>query len=312
MFANPAIEANAQPHIAAAVLLGLASAACYAASVVVQQRHASRQVVGDGALVLRLFRNPGFWLAPAATLVGALLHVGALALGPLSVVQPLGVSELLLALPLGAVLAGRRVSRFEWLGAAAVAVGLSAVLAVAAHDAPKGHLELAPLALALAELAVATLVVSLLALAARLRGPAVPVLRAAAAATAFADASAMARVALTGAAAFPLAMSLAALSGTVGFALAPLAYRDGGLGAPLATQILVDPLVAVALGIGLLGEPIALTAARSVLVVLGLIVTAGGISVLAPHGRAEAGQAPRPVDHPGARARRELVALAAA
>ena len=45
----------------------------------------------------------------------------------------------------------------------------------------------------------------------------------------------------------------------VGIALAQHAYRDGGLGAPLATLTLVDPLSAGALGVLLLGETLNLT-----------------------------------------------------
>lgn len=282
MFAVPALAPSvgspAQPHIGAAVLLGLASAGCYATSVAVQHRYAARQAGRDATLVLRLLRHPGYWLSPAATFIGSLLHVAALSMGPLCLVQPLGVSELLIALPLGAALAGRVVTRTEWLGAAAVALGLTAVVAIAPHRA--GAPRLSALQLGLAELGVVVFVLTLLVLSGRLRGAAAPVALAAGAASCFANSSAMARIALTGAGPLPLAASMAVLCGAAGFGLAQLAYRDGGLGVPLATQMLVDPLVAVTLGLVLLGERIALSPLGGALALAGLIGTAVGITVL--------------------------------
>jgi len=49
------------------------------------------------------------------------------------------------------------------------------------------------------------------------------------------------------------------------------------LGAPLATLILVDPPVAVVIGVTVLGEPFPLTPARVVIAAFGLIVTTTGI-----------------------------------
>ena len=53
-----------------------------------------------------------------STLAGASLHVVALKFGPLTLVQPLGVSALVMALPLGAWFNDRRVLRAEWIAAA--------------------------------------------------------------------------------------------------------------------------------------------------------------------------------------------------
>ena len=264
--------------VGAAVVLAVASTGCYAASAVLQEREASRQDAGGAALLRRLARRPWWWLAVAATVAGAVLHVAALALGPLSLVQPFGVLTLVLALPLGRVLGGPPVTGREWRGATVIVIGLGAVLAVLPHRAPSSHL---PLALVLgAVVAVAAVVVVLAVVAAWIPGRAAPVVRAAAAATCFGFASGMARTAVIGAIWFPIGGALAVLGAGAGLGLAQLAYRTGGLGAPLATQILVDPVVAVLIGVILLGEPVHETPTRAVVGVLGLAATTAGIWIL--------------------------------
>ena len=64
------------------------------------------------------------------------LHVGALKYGTLTLVQPLGALTLVAAVPLGARVAGRRVSAVEWRGTALTLIGLSALLVTASGPAP--------------------------------------------------------------------------------------------------------------------------------------------------------------------------------
>jgi hypothetical protein len=228
---------------------------------------------------LRLARQPVWWLAVGATIAGALLHVLALALGPLNVVEPPGVTTLAFALPLGAVLARRSVGRVEWLAAAAVMLGVATMVAVAPTQAPVSYL---PLARSCTQVGgAAGVVLGLLVLAWLLRGPVVPVIRAAAAATCFGTAAVIARVTVTGLVAFPIGAPLAVGAAMSGFVVAQLAYREGGLGAPLATLILVDPLVGVTSGAILLNQPLALSTVHATLGMLGLAVTALGIGTLA-------------------------------
>jgi hypothetical protein len=262
-------------HSSAGVAIGLAllSTGCYAVSAVLQEREASRAAV-DGAL-WQLARRPWWCLAVLAAGVGALLHIVALAFGPLSLVQPVGVMTLVLALPLGARVAGRWVTRREWLAAAVVTGGLATVLAVLPHSAHRAHLSSTVLWVGTG--AVGVLVLALLVLAVCLSGRAKPVLRAAAAATCFGFASGMARAAAIGSASLTMSVGLAIVGAAAGLVLAQLAYRTGGLGAPLATQILIDPLVAVAVGIALLHEPVLLTPVRIAVGLIGFGATAGGI-----------------------------------
>jgi len=143
------------------------------------------------------------------------------------------------------------------------------------HSAHRAHLSSTVLWVGTG--AVGVLVLALLVLAVCLSGRAKPVLRAAAAATCFGFASGMARAAAIGSASLTMSVGLAIVGAAAGLVLAQLAYRTGGLGAPLATQILIDPLVAVAVGIALLHEPVLLTPVRIAVGLIGFGATAGGI-----------------------------------
>jgi drug/metabolite transporter (DMT)-like permease len=266
-------------NIPLAVLAALLSTTCYAASAVLQQREASRPGTPDTGLLRQLVRRPWWWVAVLAAGSAAALHIAALSLGPLTLVQPIGVLTLVMALPLGARLSGRGVTRREWRAAVAVAGGLAAVLTAAPHHAPATKLSVLAVLATAAGLAVTLL--CLVGLAMRLPPRAAPVVRAAAAATSFGFASGMTRIAATGTAPFLIAASAAVLAAATGLGLAQLAYRRGGLGAPLATTILVDPVVAVVIGITLLKEPVLLSPWLTALGLAGLVATVGGIWALA-------------------------------
>jgi drug/metabolite transporter (DMT)-like permease len=262
-----------------AVGLAVASTGCYATSAVLQEREAARPGPEGAARLLRLLSRPMWWVAVAATVAAAGLHVAALALGPLSTVQPLGVLTLVFALPLGARWAGRVVSRREWGAAGLVVIGLVAVLIVVPQRAPPVVVGL-PTVVATAAV-LGGVAAGLFGLAAVLPERVVAVGQAAGAAICFGLASGMARLALTGAAPFPVGAVVAVLGAATGLAMAQFAYRHGGLGAPLATLILLDPLVAVVLGVTVLHEPLRVTPGLIALGLAGLISTACGIWMLA-------------------------------
>ena len=117
-----------------AVALGLLSALSFATSTVVQHRAATSAVVppGRGAalrLALRLLRTPA-WLAGQLTAAcGFTLHGLALRFGPVTLVQPLLSSGLVLTLALGALVDRRHADRplpdrRQWLAAGVVALGV--------------------------------------------------------------------------------------------------------------------------------------------------------------------------------------------
>src|SRR5947209_8587134 len=112
----------------------LGAALCYAVASVLQHQAATAeppQLSLRPSLLLKLLRRPRWLIGVGADIVAFALQVVALDRGSLVLVQPLLVSGLLFALPLGAVLEGRRMRATEWLGAAELAVGLSVFLVVA-------------------------------------------------------------------------------------------------------------------------------------------------------------------------------------
>lgn len=235
-----------------AVVLSLFSAIAYAAAAVAQERLASR---APGSGLLRLLGSGAWWGSVLLNASGALLHVVALKYGPLTVVQPLGALTLVAAVPLGARLAGRRVSGVEWRGTALTLAGLGAILVTASGPAPDDVLS-TPEALAVA--AVTAALIGMLS-----RPGARPGLRHATA-SGFASgvASALTQtvtVAATDHSAPLLSLQvvgvalLVAAFAASGLLLSQTAYR-GGLGAPLAVVTLANPLAAAVIGLVLLGE----------------------------------------------------------
>lgn len=121
-----------------AIFAALGSALLYGLGSVLQQRSAA-QVGADQSLrvslLARLVRRPQWLGGIACDLGGYALQFAALAAGELVLVQPLLVSSLLFALPLGAAVSHRSLTRREWAGALLVVGGLSSFL-VAASPAP--------------------------------------------------------------------------------------------------------------------------------------------------------------------------------
>ncbi|MER6736381.1 DMT family transporter, partial [Streptomyces puniciscabiei] len=112
--------------LALSVLLSFVSALAYAAGAIVQEQVA---VSAPGSAYLPL-RRPGWWAAMALNGLGGVLHVVALACGPLSLVQPLGALTIVFALPMAALCVGRRAGATAWRGAVMATVGLAGLLAL--------------------------------------------------------------------------------------------------------------------------------------------------------------------------------------
>ncbi|MGW5669222.1 hypothetical protein [Micromonospora sp. NPDC003776] len=234
-----------------AVALCVVSAGAYAIGALVQERVAEQPM-------WVLVRMPRWWLAVASNAFGALLHVVALRYGALTVVQALGVLTLVLAVPLGATVARRRVGRAEG-GATALAcvglVGLMALIGSTPAVALTGR-QLVGLLLVTAS--------ALVLLAGRSRLPGASGLWAATAGgTAFGVASAVTQtltvqIAGTGHTAVTRPAGITAILAVAGLNVAgvwftQLSYRHG-LAAPLALSTMANPVAAAAIGLILLGE----------------------------------------------------------
>ncbi|CAL9650841.1 hypothetical protein [Streptomyces sp. enrichment culture] len=258
-----------------AVLLSLVSACAYAAAAVAQERLASR---ASAAGPLRMLASGAWWWSVALNASAALLHVVALKYGPLTVVQPLGALTLVAAVPLGARLAGRRVSAIEWRGTGLTLLGLGALLLTASGPAPDDVLSV-PEALTVSG-ATAALIGALSWPGAR------PGLRhATASGIASGVASALTQtvtVAVTDRSGPLLSVQvigvavLVAAFATGGLLLSQTAYR-GGLGAPLAVVTLANPVAAAVIGLSLLGERLRGGAGGVALALTGAVLAAWGV-----------------------------------
>lgn len=101
-----------------AVAAALTAAWWFAVAAALQHHEAARPSsagVADPRWLRRLARRP-LWLAGvAAAGLGGALHLLALSMAPLTVVQPLGVTCLMFALPLSAALSRHRSALWSWL-----------------------------------------------------------------------------------------------------------------------------------------------------------------------------------------------------
>ncbi|MFF1813356.1 hypothetical protein ACFVXW_30295 [Streptomyces sp. NPDC058251] len=282
----------------AAVVLSLFSAVAYAAAAVAQERLASRSA---GSGTLQLLAGGAWWWSVALNASAALLHVAALKFGTLTLVQPLGALTLVAAVPLGARVAGRRVSAVEWRGTALTLIGLAALLVTASGPAPDDVLSV-PQALAVAG-TTAVLIGGLSRPGTR------PGLRHATA-SGFASgvASALTQTvtvavtdrsdSLLSAQVIVVALLVAAFAAG-GLLLSQTAYQ-GGLGAPLAVVTLANPVAAAVIGLSLLGERLQGGAAGVLLALVGAAIAAWGVVTLS-RSAPEPATPPAPLvddDHP--------------
>jgi drug/metabolite transporter (DMT)-like permease len=269
------------------IALALAAALFFAFGTVLQQR-AGLEKPSEGSsssLLLRMARRP-VWLAGiAADAFGFVAQAAALGVGRLAVVQPLLVSSVVFALPLGARLTGQRVRRLD-VGAALLVVAALVVFLTMAD--PSGGRDDAPVGDWLIAGGACVLVCVPLVLLGR-RGPAPR------------------RAAMLGVATGILFALSAALTKTVvdeldnglldviagwhlyaliavGYAsmtLNQLALNTGALAPAVATSMAFDPIVSVVLGVTVLNESLDASAPELAATLLSLVAAVAGMAVLA-------------------------------
>jgi drug/metabolite transporter (DMT)-like permease len=243
------------------IALALVAALAFSLGTVLQQREAAKSSQAEAekaGFLLKLARKPQWLAGIAADAVGFVAQAVALVAGRLAVVQPVLATSVVFSLPISARLEHKRVSRRELAAALAVTAGLGAFLV--AGD-PKGGREDAEVHAWIISGVVAIVVCALLVVAARKRPPAM-------------------RAALLGIAAgilFGLSALLTKATverfddgileviadwhlyalvvvGYASFAISQASLQTGALAAAVATQMSLDPLVSVALGVFALGE----------------------------------------------------------
>ncbi|MER5717882.1 DMT family transporter [Streptomyces sp. NPDC002132] len=266
--------------LALSVLLSLVSAVAYAAGAIVQERVAESSPAGQYAPL----RRPGWWAAVALNGSGGLLHVVALAYGPLSLVQPLGALTIVVALPMAALFVGRRAGATAWRGAIMATVGLAGLLSlVGAADAQSLNTAQRVGAAVVTGGAVAALTA---AGRAAHRHPAVrSMLLATGAGVAFGMSSVFTKTVAVdwsdGVSAGDVpSLAVIGVLATAGMLLSQASYRGAGLAAPLATLTVVNPVVAAAVGITMFGETFRYGSMGTALAMGCGVVAAGGLILL--------------------------------
>jgi glycosyltransferase involved in cell wall biosynthesis len=238
-----------------AIGLAAAGACCFAGTVHLQHRAVHRATTGREGRALGLpavrtiLRSPGWYAGIGLAGLGAVLHVLALTMAPLAVVQPIGVLTLVLTVLLARTVLTRAVLAALVMSVTGVAgfVALSAVTTSTALPAPD-----------LASAQWAVLGAAGLAVAARhARDRARCLLLALATAVLFGFTSALVRAAAVA----PLDSGLAALVVTeavaavlAGVWLLHQAYASGPAAVVAGATTIVDPLSAVLIGVFAYGE----------------------------------------------------------
>ncbi|MFJ3305089.1 DMT family transporter [Streptomyces sp. NPDC086549] len=266
--------------LALSVLLSFVSAVAYAGGAIVQEQVALSSHDARYAPV----RRPSWWAALALNGLGGLLHVVALAYGPLSLVQPLGALTIVFALPMAALFVGRRTGTTAWRGAIMATVGLAGLLSLVGTSDAQSLATAQRVAVAL--VTGGAVVALMIAGRAAHRHPAVrSVLLATASGTAFGMSSVFTKtVAVDWTDGVSLAdlpsLAVIGVFAVAGVLLSQTSYRGGGLTAPLATLTVVNPVLAAAVGITMFGETFRYGTTGTALALSCGVVAAGGLILL--------------------------------
>lgn len=269
--------------VAAAVVGGL----CLAGTGVLQQRAASKRPSQDrfSLRLVKMLARDRTWVAGIA-LAGISYGFQALALsfGPLALVQPLLISELVFAVPISMRRFDLRMGKREWAAVLMVVGGLA--VGIVSADPRQGEPVQPITAWAPALGAIALITAAALLVNRRVRGPAK------ASVFAFAGACLMglqsglydATITILGAQRFGVfahweAYALIVVSLAGGY-LVQVAFQSGPLAASSPVMDATLPLVAIGLGLGLFGEAIRTSTLGLAGGCLGLFVAVAGIALL--------------------------------
>jgi drug/metabolite transporter (DMT)-like permease len=300
--------------LAAAIPFGVASAVVYGTSIVVQhrtaQQHAGDTGQASAAGLLALARNPVWWMAIGGDVLGFLLQIIALSLGPVVVIQPLVVLMLPVSLVVSWAMGGHRPTRGDLLGVLGVLGGLGVFLALIGVPSPGRVPRPRVIGLAIGIVITAGAFVAGWATgrAQVLRGA----LYGAVAGMYFGALAVMVDAASDRISEAGFGGALSSARGTVpltgvlilgagGIVLTQMSFQVGTLKATLPANLATDPLTGVVLGIVLLHERIPFSAAHLIAYLLCFAAVVGGAVRLAD-AEAESFEEPAhmPIDPPGA------------
>jgi len=242
--------------------LALCAAVFMAIGIVVRQRATMSVPTEHGVssvMLTTLLRSPVWWLGTAAAVLGYVFQALALIKGSLILVQPILVSALLFTLPLSARLAGRRVTRGEWLWAGLLTAGL-AVFVLLARPGPQESPATLPVAAIVAGVC-AVIILGCVAVAVRVGGWQRAVLLAVSVGVLFGVVAVITKIVmhladergLLALLATPAPYALVVL-GIFATLLQQSAFHAGALQTSVPTMLVLEPVVAVLLGALVLGE----------------------------------------------------------
>ena len=287
-----------------AATLALAAAFLFALAATLQQKGALNLPtisLGDPKSLLRLVGQTWWLFGTLALLTGYLFQAAALDRGRLSIIQPLLVTTVIFALPLGYLLTRQHVGRREVIGAVVIIVGLALF---ANYGDPAGGNENAPnkeWAIAIGIIAAVSVVLLLLG-----RGGNLTVTAAAYGTVAgimFGLSAALTKPTLdylhqsVGTMLSHWECYALAIAGVGGFVLQQVSLGTGRLAPSVATVSVANPIVGIAIGTILLNETLSRPAWHIVLAVIGLGLALVGAVVISL--ATEAGKAEHVPDAPG-------------
>jgi drug/metabolite transporter (DMT)-like permease len=269
------------------LILALVAALLFALGTVLQQK-AGMDQPSEGAtagLLVRMARRPTWLAGIASDILGFFAQAAALGLGRLAVVQPVLVSSVVWALPMGAKLTGQRIKRIDVAGAVLVVGALVAFLTIAN---PSGGRDDAPFGEWLVAGGIcAGLAAVLVALGQRGPAPRRAALLGIATGLLFALSAALTKAVVDelddGVFHVFATWHLYALA-VVGYAamtLNQLALNTGALAPAVATSMAFDPITSVVLGVTLLDESLHETPLGAVATVAALAAALIGMALLA-------------------------------
>jgi drug/metabolite transporter (DMT)-like permease len=250
------------------------AAVAYGAGTAVEQAAArDSEPVADAQSMTKLAKNPRWLLGVAADTVGTILHVTAIATGPVIIVQPLLVLQLPVSLPIATWLGAPRPGWRHYLACGWIVAGLAAFFAIVGN--PGDASVMSAQAALTSSLLVAAVGVAALVAVIPSKSPAVKAATWGGVAGAWFGFVAVLLDSVTtewqrhGAHAlshdrFLIPLAALCVLGAASLIVTQRSYQLGDLAASFPANTAVDPLVAVVFGVILLHESIPMSPALAV------------------------------------------------
>jgi hypothetical protein len=270
--------------------LAIVAAFLFALAAVLQQRGAVKAGTGGMSIgfFLDLLRSPPWLLGSTALLAGYAVQGAALGKGRLVIIQPLLVSTIVFALPLGVLLTHQVVTRRDWAAAAGVVAALATFIVVG--DPAAGVDDAADWKWAVSSAVVIVLAAVVMLLGRRARPPRRAAALGTVAGMLFGMSASLAKPVVEELDDGGLADVLAdwrtwalVIMGVAAFLIQQGALATGQLAPAVATTSLANPVVASILGIVILEERLAGGLLRKCVAIGALVVAALCAIALAEH-----------------------------